>query len=133
MKQCQVKQFNYAASIVAINNGDGNFIVQKLPAIVQLSSVNAISTVDINNDGFADLVLAGNRYDFLPQFERQDASFGNVLINNKKGGFTLMEPAQSGLQIKGEVKDIEQFKNANNNYLLFLRNDDYPALFQIKK
>ena len=29
-----VKKFNYSSSCIAINNGNGNFTVQKLPAMV---------------------------------------------------------------------------------------------------
>lgn len=101
--------------------------------MAQLSSLNAIEPVDVNNDGFIDLIAAGNRYEFLPQFERQDASFGHVLINNKNGNFSWMQPMQSGLQVKGEVKQIVQFKNTSGNYFLFLRNNDYPAFYKLKK
>jgi hypothetical protein len=77
--------------------------------------------------------MAGNRFVFSPQFERQDASFGHVLLNDKKGNFTWVDPSRSGLQVPGEVKDIVQFKSVDNNYLLFLRNNDYPAMYEIKK
>jgi hypothetical protein len=47
-------------SIVAINKGNGKFEIQLLPK-VQFSSVNAICPLDINNDGYIDLVLGGNQ------------------------------------------------------------------------
>ena len=50
LKTSQVKKFNYCASVVAINQGNGQFIIHKLPAMVQLSSVNAIRLLDVNND-----------------------------------------------------------------------------------
>jgi enediyne biosynthesis protein E4 len=37
-----VKQFNYSSSIIAINNGKGNFTVKPLPVMSQLSCINAI-------------------------------------------------------------------------------------------
>lgn len=133
LKKCTVRQFNYSASCVAINNGKGNFTVNELPVMTQLSSVNAILPFDINHDGYTDLIMAGNRFVFSPQFERQDASYGHVLLNDKNENFKWVDPSRSGLQLPGEVKDIMQFKSADNNYLLFLRNDDYPALYEIKK
>jgi hypothetical protein len=48
-------------SIVAINKGNGKFEIQLLPKEVQFSSVNAICPLDINNDGYIDLVLGGNQ------------------------------------------------------------------------
>ncbi|MGH2646147.1 MAG: hypothetical protein ACRDE8_01215, partial [Ginsengibacter sp.] len=124
------------SSIIAINNGNGSlpagqagFTIQKLPVMTQLSSVNAIHCMDINNDGKTDLVLGGNQYGFLPQFERLDGSFGDVLINNGNNSFTWVNPVQSGLHVQGEVRDIIEIPGTNNNNLLFLLNDDYPALY----
>jgi hypothetical protein len=47
--------------------------------------VNAICPLDINNDGYIDLVLGGNQYEFKPQFTRLDSNFGSVLLGSKKG------------------------------------------------
>ncbi|MDQ6762985.1 MAG: VCBS repeat-containing protein, partial [Bacteroidota bacterium] len=51
-----IEKFNYAPSCVAINNGNGQFTIQKLPPKAQFSSVNAIHTSDINHDGRIDLI-----------------------------------------------------------------------------
>jgi hypothetical protein len=40
--------------------------------------------LDINNDGYIDLVLGGNQYEFKPQFTRLDSNFGSVLWVVKK-------------------------------------------------
>ncbi len=131
LQKAVVKQFNYASSCVAINDGHGNFIVQKLPIRAQLSSVDAIHCIDINHDGYIDLITAGNRSGFLPQLEKLDASYGDVFINNKRGGFTWAGSKQSGLRVDGEVRDIAELKGKNNNFLLFLRNNDYPKMYKI--
>jgi len=47
LTKCVVKQFDYVSSIVAINNGNGNFTIKKLPAMSQLSCINAIHCMDI--------------------------------------------------------------------------------------
>jgi enediyne biosynthesis protein E4 len=133
LQNASVKKLNYVSSCVAINNGDGNFAIQKLPVMCQLSCVNAIHPVDINEDGYTDLVLGGNQFGFLPQFERLDASFGEVLINNAKGGFVWQENVKTGLHMKGEVRDIVEIKNKNNHYILFLQNNDYPVLYKLNK
>ncbi|HKG68502.1 MAG TPA: hypothetical protein VKA92_06505, partial [Segetibacter sp.] len=109
----------------------GNFNVQKLPYRAQLSSVNAIYCRDVNRDGFIDLITGGNNSGFLPQLEKLDASFGDVFINNGKGSFAWMGANQSGLKVDGEVRDIAELKGKNKNYLLFLRNNDYPMMYKI--
>jgi hypothetical protein len=99
-----VKTFNYCSSVVAINNGNGKFSVQKLPVCAQLSNVNSICVKDINEDGFPDLIIGGNQDNFPPQFGRLDASFGDVLINNGKGNFIRLNPKHSGIKVQGMVK-----------------------------
>jgi hypothetical protein len=124
--------FNFCSSIVAINNGKGHFTVHSLPMMVQLSSVNAIASADINNDGYNDLVMGGNMYGFPPQFGRLDASYGHVLLNDGKGNFTWVDPKQSGVNIKGEIKDIRFIRTKNKNCLLITRNNDTPVLLALK-
>lgn len=131
--KCLVKQFNYISSCIAINEGKDHFTIQNFPIPVQLSSVNAVHCIDINQDGSPDLVMGGNQTGFLPQFGRLDASLGNILINNGKGYFNCLESAQSGLKVQGEVRDIKEVKSKNDKFLLFLRNNDYPVLYNIKK
>lgn len=132
IKNCKVKEFNYSSSIVAINKGDGNFTIQKLPVMTQLSSVNAIRCIDVNHDGAMDLFLGGNLSYFLPQFERLDASFGDVLLNDGKGKFRWVGQKQSGLNVQGVVRDIVEIQGKNGPQILFLRNDDFPVLYHLK-
>ena len=127
-----LRTFNYPSSIIAVNEGDGKFSVHKLPALTQMSSANAIRSLDINKDGHPDLLIGGNEYGFLPQFGRLDSSPGQILLNDGKGNFTCIPSARSGLDLDGQVRDIAIIPGANNMYLLFLINDEYPALFTIR-
>jgi enediyne biosynthesis protein E4 len=130
LKGSSVYNFNYSSSCVALNNGDGTFTIKKLPVMVQLSCVNAIAFSDMNNDGKTDLVLGGNQFHFLPQFSRLDASYGHILLNKGNGDFDWIEPSASGLNIRGEIKDIKEFQMNNKQFLLFLQNNDKPLLYQ---
>jgi len=132
MENAQVKVVNYAASCIAINDGKGHFSIRKLPVAMQLSSVNAILIEDVNKDGFPDIISGGNFFDLLPQFGRLDASFGNVLINDKKGNFITMPAIVSGIDLRGQIRDIVSFKRKNENCIVFLENNDYPVSYKIK-
>ncbi|MEO6221490.1 MAG: VCBS repeat-containing protein, partial [Ginsengibacter sp.] len=127
-----VKKFNYCSSVIAINDGNGSFTINKLPIMVQLSSMNAIFVTDVNNDNKPDLITGGNKFIFPPQFGRLDASFGDVLINMGNSNFTMMEHNKSGLNITGQVKDIKEIKGNNKRFILFAINDQFPELYQIK-
>jgi enediyne biosynthesis protein E4 len=100
--------------------------------MIQLSSVNAIHCMDINNDGKIDIVSGGNQFDFIPQLERLDASMGDVLINHGNGTFSWVDPGLSGLNLRGQLRDIEEIHIRGEDYLLFLQNDEYPVLYEIK-
>ncbi len=130
---CTVKSFNYAASVIAMNEGNGKFNIQKLPALLQLSSINAVHITDLNNDGKSDLLLGGNEYGFLPQFERLDAGRGAVMLNTGKGVFSLLNSEESGVELNGQIRDIAEIKKGADKQFLFLRNDMYPVLFKMRK
>ncbi|HYE55297.1 MAG TPA: VCBS repeat-containing protein [Chitinophagaceae bacterium] len=127
ISKCIVKQFNYAASCVAYNDGDGKFTIRPFAPQVQFSSVNAICITQINSDSFPDILLGGNRYGFLPQFSRLDASKGQVLLNGK-GNFQL----QPDVGVSGEVRDIVEIRSGSNRYFLYVRNDEKPVMYRMR-
>ena len=133
IKSSILKQFNYTPSCVAINEGNGNFNIKVLPVMSQLSCINAILPIDINGDGYIDLVTGGNQFGFLPQFEKLDASFGDVMINDGKGGFSWQDSKNTGLNLRGELRDITMIKNDKGTYLLFLQNDEFPFLYKLNE
>ena len=127
------KKVTYTASCVAINNGNGIFTIQKLPAMAQLSCVNVAAVYDINHDGYTDMVLGGNQFGLLPQFERLDASLGDILINDGKGGLLWQDASKTGLQLRGEMRDIATIKGKTKTYMLLLQNDQVPLLYEVNK
>ncbi|MBL7740888.1 MAG: VCBS repeat-containing protein [Chitinophagaceae bacterium] len=127
----QVQEFNYSSSCIAWNKGNGNFDIQELPAEAQLSSVNAILCTDINGDGRNDLIMGGNHFYLQPQFSRLDASYGHILLNDANRKW--IRPANTGLAIRGQVRDIIGWPAPSGLRLLFLQNDDFPVFYKINK
>ena len=99
--------------------------------MAQLSSTNAIAITDINNDNHADIIIGGNKFRFPPQFGRLDASYGDVLLNLGDGKFERVKPQVSGLDLRGEVRDIKVINGSNKRYLLVAINDELPRLYQL--
>jgi len=130
MQNAVKKVFNFSPSVIAWNEGNGKFTIEKLPTVIQFSSVNSISCSDINNDGKTDIITGGNIFDFSPQFGRLDANYGSVLVNKGGRKFQLLNARQSGIQITGQVRDIKLIPSKTGEYLLFLRNDDFPVLYK---
>jgi enediyne biosynthesis protein E4 len=123
-------EINYASSAIAWNDGKGRFTMSPLPMQVQLSATMAIAISDVNNDGLPDIIAAGNRFDLLPQFCRLDAGYGNILLNKGNQQFEWLTPQQSGLLIKGAVRDIQRIVVNGNPHYLFLQNNDYPLFYK---
>jgi enediyne biosynthesis protein E4 len=130
LQKASVKLFNYCSSVIAINHGNGDFSIEPMPSRVQFSSVNAILCKDLNQDGYPDLVLGGNEFGFLPQFGRLDASFGNVLLNNGKGHLSCMGSNESGIELRGQIRDIVDIPAKDHSYILVLQNNEYPVLYE---
>ena len=80
-----------------------------------------------------DIIEGGNEFGFQPQFGRLDANFGTVLINDKKGGFSVVPQSVTGLNMKGQVRDIAKLAVNGKEYFLFLQNNEMPQLFKLSK
>ncbi|MGN6803897.1 MAG: VCBS repeat-containing protein, partial [Ginsengibacter sp.] len=133
LQKAIVKEFNFPSSIVAINHGNGDFTIKKLPRMAQLSSINSILPIDVDSSNETDLILGGNLYTFIPQFERLDASFGDILKNDGKGNFEWVNQRTTGLDVNGMVRDNVKIKGKNGYNILFLVNDKRPVMYNFKK
>lgn len=132
IRKAIIKQINITSSLVAYNNGDGSFEIEKLDNLVQLSSANAFCKIDVDADGDDDIMLGGNNHFLLPQFSRLDACSGKLLINDS-GELNLVSRQESGINLKGVVREIKKIPSAEGVTVLALINDDKPVLYKLKK
>ena len=134
MDKSIVKKAETSASVIAINEGGGKFTIKNLPPRVQLSCVCDITCTDVNKDGNLDLIMAGNNYEFKPQFSRLDASQGNLLLGDGKLGFTWQDYETSGFKVRDEVKYLKQFKDKNGNtFVIAAVNNNKPKIFALNE
>ena len=114
------------------NLGTGKFIKHVLPMEAQFSPVNAIICDDLDNDGFKDLLLAGNEYQAEVITGRYDASYGCFLRGNSKKVFTPVPPVKSGFIVKGDVKDMSLIRLSNNERIVLVAvNNDTLRVFRM--
>jgi len=115
-----VKEVNISESIIAVNEGGGKFSKLTLPQRVQWSCVCGISCTDVNKDGNKDIIMGGNYFDMKPQFSRQDASYGHVLLGDGNLGFEWQDYGRSGFFIRDEVRHLKSFHDKNGKeYFLY--------------
>ena len=115
---------------VFINDGKGNFTMQPLPLMAQISPVFGILATDLNGDGIKDIFLGGNFYGLKPEVGRYDASYGVTFLGNKQHQFSYITPTSSGLFIRGEVRDIQNINTSKSNFVLVARNNDSLQIFE---
>ena len=100
-------------STIFINEG-GNFKSLPLPNEIQYAPIYAITSEDINNDGFNDLFFGGNQYYVKPQFGRYDASKGWMI----PGPFKPNNSSVNSLNIEGQVRNLKWIENKNEKILI---------------
>jgi hypothetical protein len=115
---------------VYLENKDGKFIARPLPYQAQLSNINTMVVKDIDSDGNLDVVLGGNLYNAEVETPRNDASYGLWLKGDGNNGFSAQLPRETGLVIRGDVRNIKAIKVGDESHLLIAKNDQ--ALQQIR-
>ena len=129
-----VKKSEITETIIAVNNGNGKFTVLKLPNRVQFSCVCGIICEDINSDGNKDLIMAGNNFEFKPQYSRLDANYGSVLLGSGNLDFIWQDYNTSGFEVKDEVKHLKTLKDKSGKiYVIAAINNNTPKLFSINE
>ena len=129
-----LKKTIISETIIAINEGNGKFSTKILPSRVQFSCVCGIVCTDVNKDGHLDIIMAGNNFEFKPQYSRLDANYGSVLLGDGKLNFTWQDYNTSGFMIKNEVKHLKTIKDKNGKtYVIAAINNELPKIFSINE
>jgi len=114
------------------NTGNGKYVKHPLPVEAQFAPVNAIICDDLDNDGFKDLLLAGNEYQAEVITGRYDASFGCFLRGNSNKTFTSVPPVKTGFILKGDVKDMSLIRLLNGQKIILAAvNNDSLRVFRV--
>ena len=114
------------------NIGTGKFIKHPLNIEAQFAPVNSIICDDLDNDGFKDLLLAGNEYQAEVMNGRYDASYGCFLRGSRNKSFTSVPTAESGFILDGDVKDMAIIRMQNGKRIILAAiNNDSLHVFNI--
>jgi hypothetical protein len=127
LEKAIIVDINTVNTTLFINNNN-KFDTQSLPNEIQYSNVEAIDVLDINKDGYLDLLFGGNQYLIKPQFGRQDASQGWLVYGDKENTFNKVV----SLGIKGQIRDFNVSKINDIIYLLTSINNDSLKFYEIK-
>jgi hypothetical protein len=130
LRNTAVKEISIMSSVVAWNEGNGKFDIQKLPPQAQFTCICGIECSDINGDNITDILLVGNDYGFAPQFGRLDAVSGYTLLGTKDRKFTNVQP---GLEFTGQGRDIQAIDIAQTRHYIVAVNNERPVIFKLRE
>jgi enediyne biosynthesis protein E4 len=131
MKNASVLHAENLATVYLENNGKSGFTMKPLPAEAQYAPVFGIVSVDANNDGKKDLVLAGNNVWTRIRFSRYDANHGILLQGDGKGNFTYVPQWKSGFRLRGDIRAVEKIGNGNDMHLVFGVNNSRARVYRV--
>jgi ribosomal protein L31 len=120
------------ASVILWNKPEG-VEVEELPLRAQLAPMYGIWSGDISGNGTPELILGGNLRAVKPLAGPYLSSYGTVL-SLRDGKFMSVDPHQSGLSVKGEIRGIERINSKiGKDFIVIARNNDSPVILQVQR
>ncbi len=105
----QVLDVDTLATMLFLGTASGRFQPVELPIEAQVAPVFAIHILDADDDGFQDLLLAGNTSEAPIRLGAQNASYGVLLRGDGAGRFSHVPLPESGLRLDGDIRSIVGF------------------------
>jgi len=118
-------------SSVFINNRNGTFTRKALPTEAQLSPMYGIAVDDFDGDGNEDILMGGNFYQSKPEVGIYDASYGTLLTGDGKGNFVAIQAQQSGINVRGAVRDIDLITVNKKRVAMFALNNNALKFYDV--
>jgi hypothetical protein len=107
-----------------VEHTDGEWLVHKLPAEVQMSTVFGMAQHrSIGWEGAQTVVVAGNFYPVEIETGRNDASPGYVMTMEQTGEVELEDYTSCGLNLRGDVRRIALVESNEHTLLIVLENN----------
>jgi hypothetical protein len=119
------------ASVWLRNDGGGEFSLRALPKSAQVSPIQAILIDDTDDDGDADLLVAGNLHGTEPNTAPVDAGKGLWMRGDGHGGFTPVSPTASGFLAPGDVRDLASIRTRAGKAVLVATYGDSLRMFGV--
>lgn len=122
----ELKSARYLKSVLLetcwLENQGGKFVVHKLSNEAQIAPVWGIVVTDVDGNGAADIILAGNEMGMQAETGPVDSGNGLILLNEGKGNFRPVPSRQSGFWATREARDLALVKQADGKSLLIVGN-----------
>jgi hypothetical protein len=106
--------------------------MEPLPMEAQFSPVYGMVVKDFDGDGKPDILLGGNFYQSKPEVGIYDASYGLLLKGDGQGKFKALSSEESGILVKGAVRDVNLITINKKPVAVFAMNNEGLKFFDLK-
>ncbi|MEO1451439.1 MAG: hypothetical protein AAFV07_18050, partial [Bacteroidota bacterium] len=111
------------ASVYVENLGDGKLGYERLPVQAQFSAMQDAIIMDVNGDGNADVLSAGNLYVSEIETPRNDAGIGLAMLGNGKGKLTPLSALESGVYLGADIRKLRPLILNGQSVIVVAAND----------
>lgn len=119
------------ASVIVLNQGNGEYLIQDLPQEAQVAPIYAIVAEDMDGDAQIDLLLGGNFFEVQPVIGRLDGNHGIFLQGDGNGEFQSIPNRKTGMLIDGQVRDMKLIQRGAQKTLIIARNNDAVLMYDV--
>lgn len=111
-----------------LRNDNGKLTLIPMPAALQYAPVMALALIDVNGDGFQDLLSGGNISGGRARTGRMTGVYADVFLSDGKGNFRRIPPAETGILIRDDVRKIV----VDGRNVIYGMNDGDAAVYRLK-
>lgn len=120
-----------SASIVCFRlPGTDDFRVYTLPVEAQFAPVQQSTSMDLNGDGYAELIVAANFFPVKPEIGRLDAVGSLILMNQQDNTFTSVFGKDVGIIAQGDMRGVKWLRSGSDLLLVFVLNNDALTIYK---
>jgi hypothetical protein len=101
----------HLATALFLSDSSGKLHEASLPVQAQYAPIYTVTSLDYDHDGKGDLLLCGNMNHARLRFGKYDANYGVLLHGDGKGAFRYVDQGVSGLNLRGDVRGVEQLND----------------------
>jgi len=125
--------YTYASSYME-NLGNGKFKLTNLPQSAQISTMFGIAINDYDQDGYLDILTAGNFHQGEIETPRADASIGMFLKGKGNNKFESKYYNASGFATSKDTRGLTEIRIGNNEtQVLIANNNDFNERVKFNK
>ena len=132
IKESLTLEANEFASII-LRNENGKFIKEYLPFEAQLAPIKDIEIINLNNDDYLDIIVAGNWFVAEIETPRADNGTGLVLMGSKDNNYDPLSVKESGLFANGDVRKTKILNKKETPMLIIGNNNRELQVFMLNK